>query len=105
MDWILLIIAGLCEMGFVVMMKLSEGFTKIKYTILTIILTLTSIFLLSLALKTIPIGTGYAVWTGIGAIGSVSMGMLLFKEKKSILKTFFIALIIIGVVGLKLSSN
>ncbi|CAM4084455.1 DMT family transporter [Listeria booriae] len=105
MAWIFLLIAGICEMGFVVMMKLSEGFKIWKYTIFTIIFMIFSFFLLSLSLKTIPIGTGYAVWTGIGAVGSVLMGMFLFKEKKSALKLLFITLIIAGVIGLKLTSG
>ncbi len=64
-----------------------------------------SLFLLSLALKTIPIGTGYAIWTGIGAVGSVLAGMILFKERKSTLKLLFITMIIAGVIGLKLTSG
>ncbi|EUJ29679.1 DMT family transporter [Listeria cornellensis] len=105
MAWIFLLIAGLCEMAFVVMMKLSEGFKKLNYSIYTVVFMIASFFLLSLALKTIPIGTGYAIWTGIGAVGSVVMGMVLFKEKKSALKLLFIALIIAGVIGLKLTSG
>lgn len=105
MAWIFLLVAGLCEMAFVVMMKLSEGFKNLKYSILTIVFMAASFFLLSLALKTIPIGTGYAIWTGIGAVGSVVMGMVLFKEKKSALKLLFITLIIAGVIGLKLTSG
>ncbi|MBC6310446.1 multidrug efflux SMR transporter [Listeria sp. FSL L7-1582] len=105
MAWIFLLLAGLCEMAFVVMMKLSEGFKKLNYSVYTILFMIASFFLLSLALKTIPIGTGYAIWTGIGAVGSVMMGMLLFKEKKSALKLFFIALIVAGVIGLKLTSG
>lgn len=92
-------------MAFVVMMKLSEGFKKLNYSIYTVVFMIASFFLLSLALKTIPIGTGYAIWTGIGAVGSVVMGMVLFKEKKSVLKLFFIALIVAGVIGLKLTSG
>ncbi|MBA3927034.1 DMT family transporter [Listeria rustica] len=105
MAWIFLLIAGLCEMAFVVMMKLSEGFKKMNYSIYTVLFMIASFFLLSLALKTIPIGTGYAIWTGIGAVGSVVMGMLLFKEKKSALKLLFITLIVAGVIGLKLTSG
>jgi quaternary ammonium compound-resistance protein SugE len=104
MDWICLLIAGLCEMGFVVMIKLSNGFKKLMYSLLMLVFMIISFFLLSVALKTIPIGTGYAVWTGIGAVGSVVAGMLLFKEKKSIVKMFFVSMIIFGVVGLKLTA-
>lgn len=102
MEWITLIVAGLFEVGFVVCMKLSNGFTNKKYSILTIITASLSFFLLSLALKDIAVGTGYAVWTGIGAAGSVLIGMYLFNEKKSRLKLFFLSCIICGVVGLKL---
>ncbi|WP_239256162.1 DMT family transporter [Listeria ilorinensis] len=105
MDWLYLIIAGLCEMAFVVTMKLSEGFKRFWFSVLTILFMCGSFFLLSHALKTIPIGTGYAIWTGIGAVGSVLMGMLFFKEKKSVFKLIFIAMIISGVVGLKLTSG
>ncbi|EAC4677906.1 TPA: quaternary ammonium compound efflux SMR transporter SugE2 [Listeria monocytogenes] len=105
MDWIFLLVAGLCEMVFVVMLKLSDGFKKVGYAILTIIFMSASFFLLSLALKTIPIGTGYAIWTGIGAVGSVTLGMIVFKERKSGGKLLFITMIIAGVVGLKLTSG
>ncbi|EDO1044728.1 QacE family quaternary ammonium compound efflux SMR transporter [Listeria monocytogenes] len=105
MDWIFLLVAGLCEMVFVVMLKLSDGFKKVGYAILTIIFMSASFFLLSLALKTIPIGTGYAIWTGIGAVGSVTLGMIVFKECKSVGKLLFITMIIAGVVGLKLTSG
>ncbi|MCP7502025.1 multidrug efflux SMR transporter [Listeria monocytogenes] len=105
MDWIFLLVAGLCEMVFVVMLKLSDGFKKVGYAILTIIFMSASFFLLSLALKTIPIGTGYAIWTGIGAVDSVTLGMIVFKERKSVGKLLFITMIIAGVVGLKLTSG
>lgn len=102
MGWFLLIIAGLFEVAFVINMKLSDGFKNVKYTILTVISASLSFFLLSLALKDIAVGTGYAVWTGIGAAGSVLLGMYLFQEKKSRKKLFFLSCIIMGVVGLKL---
>lgn len=102
MEWFLLIIAGLFEVAFVICMKLSNGFKNMKFTILTVISASLSFFLLSLALKEIAVGTGYAVWTGIGASGSVLMGMYLFQEKKSRKKLFFLSCIIMGVVGLKL---
>src|SRR4051794_36659876 len=102
MEWFLLIIAGVFEVGFVVCMKLSDGFKNVKFTIFTVISASLSFFLLSLALKEIAVGTGYAVWTGIGAAGSVLLGMYLFQEKKSRKKLFFLSCIIMGVVGLKL---
>lgn len=105
LDWIFLFIGGLCEVGFVSMMKLSNGFKVLKYSIYTVLFMIASFYTLSIALKTIPIGVGYAVWAGIGAIGSVVVGMVCFKESKSILKILFISMIIIGIVGLKLSTN
>ncbi|WP_144513649.1 multidrug efflux SMR transporter [Bacillus sp. FJAT-22090] len=102
MEWILLVIAGFFEVAFVVNMKLSDGFKNSKYTFFTVISAALSFFLLSLALKEISVGTGYAVWTGIGAAGSVVIGMYFFQEKKSLKKLFFLSCIIFGVVGLKL---
>ena len=102
MAWFLLVIAGVFEVAFVVCMKLSDGFKNVKFTILTVISASLSFFLLSLALREIAVGTGYAVWTGIGAAGSVLLGMYLFQEKKSRKKLFFLSCIIMGVVGLKL---
>lgn len=105
LSWTLLFIGGLCEVGFVTMMKLSDGFRKLKFSLLTVLFMIISFYTLSLALKEIPIGTGYAVWSGIGAVGSVLVGMIFFKESKNIMKLFFISLIIIGIVGLKLAAN
>lgn len=104
-DWIFLLVGGICEVGFVSMMKLSKGFKVLKYSLYTIIFMILSFYTLSIALKAIPIGVGYAIWSGIGAIGSVLVGMIFFKESKSVLKLLFISLIIIGIVGLKLSTN
>lgn len=102
MAWFLLVIAGVFEVAFVFSMKLSDGFKNVKFTILTVLTASLSFFLLSLALKEIAVGTGYAVWTGIGAAGSVLLGMYVFQEKKSRKKLFFLSCIIMGVVGLKL---
>lgn len=102
MAWPILIIAGIFEVGFVLTMKLSEGFKVKKYTVLTILTGALSFYLLSMALKSIPVGTGYAVWTGIGAAGSVLAGMLFFNESKQPAKLFFLACIIAGVAGLKI---
>lgn len=103
-SWIFLLVGGLCEVGFVAMMKLSHGFKVVKYSLLTIFFMLLSFYSLSHALKDIQIGVGYAVWAGIGAVGSVLVGMIFFKESRGILKMLFISLIIIGIVGLKLST-
>ena len=105
LSWILLLVGGVCEVGFVSMMKLSDGFKVLKYSLLTILFMILSFYTLSLALKEIPIGIGYAVWAGIGAIGSVLVGMIFFRESKDVKKLVFISMIIIGIVGLKLSTN
>lgn len=102
MSWIILILAGFFEVAFVVTMKLSNGFRDKKYTILSVLTGALSFFLLSVAMKELPVGTGYAVWTGIGAAGSVLVGMFFFKEKRSALKFLFLSFIIAGVAGLKL---
>ena len=104
-DWLLLFIGGICEVGFVTMMKLSDGFRRLKFSLLTILFMIISFYTLSLALKVIPIGVGYAVWSGIGAVGSVLVGILFFKEAKDMKKILFITMIIIGIAGLKLSTN
>ncbi|KIL52187.1 DMT family transporter [Jeotgalibacillus soli] len=102
MAWLLLIVAGIFEIIFVILMKLSKGFTRGKFTALAAVAGFTSFYLLSRALIDIPVGTGYGVWTGIGAAGSVVAGMLFFKESKDRRKLLFLAMIISGVVGLKL---
>lgn len=101
-SWILLIIAGFFEVAFVTTMKLSKGFKIKRYTILTVVTGALSFYLLSVALTTIALGTGYAVWTGIGAAGSVLIGMFFFRESKQPMKIFFLTCIIAGVVGLKI---
>lgn len=101
MAWAILIVAGFFEVAFVTTMKLSDGFKVKKYTALTIVCGAISFYMLSLALTDIAVGTGYAVWTGIGAAGSVVAGMLFFDESKQPLKLFFLSCIIAGVAGLK----
>lgn len=104
-SWLFLLIGGVCEVGFVAMMKKSNGFKVLKYSLLTILFMIISFYSLSHALIEIPIGIGYAVWAGIGAVGSVLVGMIFFNESKDIKKILLIAMIIIGIVGLKLSAN
>lgn len=104
-SWILLIIGGCFEVGFVAMLKKSDSFRVLKYSLLTILFMILSFYSLSHALIDIPIGVGYAVWAGIGAVGSVLVGMFFFKESKDIRKILLITLVIIGIVGLKLSTN
>lgn len=104
MMWLVLILASFCELGFTVFMKLSNGFKNLKYTILTVVTVSLSIFLLSIAIKTLPLGIAYAVWTGLGTIFNVTVGIFVFKESREWKKMLFMSLILIGVVGLRLSA-
>ncbi|MDT2047889.1 QacE family quaternary ammonium compound efflux SMR transporter [Priestia aryabhattai] len=104
MAWIALIGAGICEVGFVIFLKLSDGFKRLLPSIGFSVFSLASFYLLSLALREIPIGTAYSIWTGVGAVGSVLLGMFLFNEKKDWKRLLFISFIVIGVIGLKFTS-
>ena len=104
MAWLLLFIAGLFEVGWAVGLKYADGFTKLWPSLWTAASMAASIFLLAMALRTIPLGTGYAVWTGIGAMGTVIFGIVYFGESTDLLRMGSIALILIGLVGLKLAS-
>ena len=99
--WILLFIAGISEIGWALSLKLSDGFTKIYPSIATIILMIISLGLLGYSLKQIPIGVAYAIWTAIGAIGVVIVGIMFLGESKSIVKIICLILIVLGIVGLK----
>jgi quaternary ammonium compound-resistance protein SugE len=105
MAWIYLFIAGLFEIGWAVGLKYTNGFTKLLPSVITVIIMILSFYFLSSAVKTIPIGTAYAIWTGIGAVGTAILGIFLFGESKEFIRLFFILLIIIGVVGLKIFSK
>lgn len=104
MMWLVLIFASFCELGFTVFMKLSDGFKNVKYTILTIVTVSLSIYLLSIAIRTLPLGIAYAVWTGLGTVFNVAFGIFVFKESREWKKLLFMGLILIGVVGLRLSA-
>ncbi len=104
MAWILLFIAGIFEIGWAIGLKYTEGLTKLYPSIYTIAAMLLSFYFLAAAVKTIPIGTGYAVWTGIGAVGTTILGIILFDEPKNIMRILCIFLIIIGIIGLKIFS-
>jgi len=101
MAWIFLIIAGAFEIGFTTCLKLSNNFTNIKWTVAFLICISMSFLLLNKAIQTIPIGTAYAVWTGIGAVGTVLMGMILYKEPTDFWRLFFVFLLIGSIIGLK----
>ena len=100
MSWYLLILAGLFEIGWAIGLEYSEGFSKPIPTLGTAIAMIVSLILLSQAVKDLPIGTAYAVWTGIGAVGTASLGIVLFDEPVSLLRMGFIGVIVVGIVGL-----
>lgn len=102
MAWVYLFIAGLLETGWAVGLKYTDGFTRPWPSVATVVLMIGSFWLLALALRSLPLGTAYAVWTGIGAAGTVILGILLFKEPADALRLVCIGLILAGVVGLKL---
>jgi len=103
MNWIILILAGLFETAWAIGLKQSQGFHKLGATIFTFLTMAISIYLLAAALKTLPVGTAYAVWTGIGAIGTAVFAMIFFQESCHPLRLISIALIIIGIIGLRLT--
>lgn len=103
MAWVLVVVAGILEAGFAVCLKLSHGFTRLTPTVLFAVFALASFGLLTLALKQLPVGPAYAVWTGIGAAGAVLIGMVWLGETSSTLKLVSIGLVLAGVVGLQLS--
>lgn len=100
--WTILIIAGLFETGWAISMKYSDGFSKLWPSVFTAISMLISVVMLTYALKVLPVGTAYSVWTGIGAVGTVILGIYLFKEPYDMYRLFFIFLIIVGIAGLRL---
>ena len=104
MDWILLVVAGLFEIGWAIGLKYTEGFTRLWPSLWTVGAMVISLVLLGIALKTIPVGTGYAVWTGVGAAGTAILGIILFAEPATVLRLGSIGLIVAGIVGLKLVS-
>lgn len=105
MNWIYLMFAGFFEVGFAVSLKLSNGFTKIGWIIGFFLFSIASLWLLNKAMDTIPLGTAYAVWTGIGAVGTTLIGIFFFKDPASISRIFFLMLLVIALVGLKLVSK
>jgi quaternary ammonium compound-resistance protein SugE len=104
MAWIILFFAGLSEIGWAVGLKYTEGFTRLLPSALTIGCMIVSILLLGLALKTLPLGTAYAIWTGIGTVGTALFGIMLFGESAAVLRLVCMGLIVSGIVGLKLVS-
>lgn len=105
MQWTYLLIAGLFEISWAIGLKFSHGFTQIIPSILTVAGMIASFYFLALALKTLPIGTAYAIWTGIGTVGTVLLGVILFKEPVTAMRIICIGLILSGITGLKLLAS
>lgn len=100
--WFVLFIAGLCEVGWAVGLKYTEGFSRLAPSVATLAAMVLSVVLLGWSLKVLPLGTAYAIWTGIGAVGTAILGMVLFGESREALRFVCIGLIVAGIVGLKL---
>lgn len=105
MNWLFLVIAGLLEVWWAVGLKYSQGFTKLIPSVFTVLGMIASFYFLSLALKSLPLGTAYAIWTGIGTVGTVILGIMLFKEPIDPLRLMFIGFIVVGIIGLKFVSQ
>ena len=104
MAWLLLFVAGLCEVVWPIALTYSEGFSRLYPSITALAVMAASVGLLGLALRTLPVGTAYAVWTGIGAAGTAALGIYLFSEPATVLRLICIGLIVAGVAGLKIAS-
>lgn len=104
MDWVILIVAGLFETGWAIGLKYTQGFTRLWPTVWTVLAMFASFWLLGIAVKTLPVGTAYSVWVGIGVIGTVIFGILLLGESANPARLISVALIIAGIVGLKLAT-
>ncbi|HEY2453801.1 MAG TPA: quaternary ammonium compound efflux SMR transporter SugE [Scandinavium sp.] len=105
MSWLILVVAGLLEVVWAVGLKYTHGFTRLAPSVITAVAMIASIALLSWAMKTLPVGTAYAIWTGIGAVGAAVTGMLLLGESTSVARIFSLVLIVCGIIGLKLSAH
>ena len=104
MPWIILVIAGLVEVGWAIGLKYTEGFTRLWPTVWTVLAMIISLWLLGIAMKSLPVGTAYSVWVGVGAVGTVILGIVLLGEPANAARMISIALIIAGIVGLKLAT-
>ena len=102
MQWIILLLAGLFEIGWAIAMKYSDGFTVLLPSVITAVGYIASAVFLSMALKQLPLGTAYAMWTGMGIVGTTLLGVLLFQEKLSVPQVICVILILVGIIGLKL---
>ncbi|CBL44172.1 SugE protein [gamma proteobacterium HdN1] len=104
MAWFILLIAGLFEVGWAIGLKYTEGFTRLWPTVWTVVSMIIGLWLLGIAMKSLPVGTAYAVWVGVGAVGTVILGIILFQEPTNAGRLVSVALIVSGIVGLKLST-
>jgi quaternary ammonium compound-resistance protein SugE len=105
MAWVVLFVAGLFEIAWAVGLKYTEGFTRLWPTVATVVAMLASMTLLGLSLRTIPLGTAYAVWTGVGSVGTALVAMVLFREPATAMRLVCMGLIVTGIVGLKVASD
>jgi quaternary ammonium compound-resistance protein SugE len=105
MSWLILVVAGLLEVVWAVGLKYTHGFSRVVPSVITAVAMIASVALLSWAMKTLPVGTAYAVWTGIGAVGAAITGIILLGESASVARIASLALIVAGIIGLKLSTH
>lgn len=104
MAWVILVLAGLFETGWAIGLKYTDGFTRLWPTLWTVLAMIISLWLLGIAVKTLPVGTAYSVWVGVGAVGTVILGILLLEEEANAVRLVSVALIIAGIIGLKLAA-
>jgi quaternary ammonium compound-resistance protein SugE len=104
MAWLYLILAGLCEVAWAIGLKYTDGFKRLWPSVWTVSIMLVSFWLLAQAMRTLPVGTAYAIWTGIGAVGTAILGMVLFDESRDVMRVACIGVIVTGIVGLKFFS-
>jgi quaternary ammonium compound-resistance protein SugE len=104
MAWSILVLAGLCEVGWAIGLKYTEGFTRLWPTVWTAVAMLISLWLLGIAMKSLPVGTAYSVWVGVGAVGTVILGIVLHGEPANAARLISVTLIIAGIIGLKLAT-
>jgi len=104
MNWVILFTAGLFEIGWAIGLKYTEGFTRLWPTVGTVLSMLVSLGLLGVAMKSLPVGTAYSIWVGVGAVGTAILGIVLFGESASVARLLSLALILSGIVGLKLAT-
>jgi quaternary ammonium compound-resistance protein SugE len=104
MSWIILVVAGLFEVGWAIGLKYTDGFTRLWPTVGTVVAMIVSLWLLGIAMKSLPVGTAYSVWVGVGAVGTVALGIVLLQEPMNAGRLLSVALIVAGIVGLKLAT-